>query len=232
MDGWWAEGYNGENGWAITPHAPNFEATYRNQEEANDLLDLLEKQVIPMYYDRNSQGYSEDWVRMSKASMKSCIPRFNAQRMVRDYINKYYAPASRQSRLYCADNYKGAGELAIWKARVNQSWPMVSLRRIDDAPGSIMSGDSLNIRVACVLGELTAEDVVLECVIGTESENGVFTERKRIPFASAGSNDRGEAIFELNLIPPLSGLQFYKLRIYPFHRLLCHRFETGHMIWL
>jgi starch phosphorylase len=68
--------------------------------------------------------------------------------------------------------------------------------------------------------------------IGTENEHGLFTEHKRIPFESAGNNDRGEAIFELNLIPPLSGLQFYKLRIYPYHRLLCHRFETGRIIWL
>jgi len=232
LDGWWAEGYNGENGWAITPHAPNFEAIYRNHEEASDLLDLLEKQVIPTYYDRNSQGYSENWVKMSKASMKSCIPKFNAQRMVRDYIYRYYAPASRQTRLYCADDYQGARELARWKERVERSWPAVSLRRIDNAQPCIMSGESLNIRVAAVLGELTAQDVILECVIGTENEHGVFTEHKRVPFEPAGSTDRGEAVFELNLAPPLAGLQFYKLRIYPYHRLLSHRFETGRMIWL
>lgn len=232
LDGWWAEGYNGENGWAITPHAPNFEAIYRNHEEANDLLDLLENQVIPTYYDRNSQGYSENWVKMSKASMKSCIHKFNAQRMVRDYIYKYYAPASRQSSVYCDDNFQGGRELAQWKARVERSWPAVSLRRIDNAATCIMSGDSLNIRVAAILGELTAEDVIVECVIGTENEHGLFTEHKRIPFESAGDNDRGEAVFELNLVPPLSGLQIYKLRIYPHHRLLCHRFETGRIIWL
>jgi starch phosphorylase len=134
--------------------------------------------------------------------------------------------------LYCADNFHGASELAQWKARVERSWPAVSLRRLDNAATCIMSGDSLNIRVAAILGELTAADVILECVIGTENEHGFFTEHKRIPFESAGTNDRGEAVFELNLAPPLSGLQLYKLRIYPHHRLLCHRFETGRMIWL
>ena len=159
----------------------HFEAVYRNHEEANDLLDLLEKQVIPTYYDRNSQGYSENWVKMSKASMKSCIPKFNAQRMVRDYIYKYYAPASRQSRLYCTNNFQGASELAQWKARVERSWLAVSLRRIDNAAACIMSGDSLNIRVAAILGELTAEDVIIECVIGTETNTGCLPNTNAYP---------------------------------------------------
>ena len=118
LDGWWAEGYNGENGWAITPHEPHFDAEYRNHEEAGELLDLLESKITPLYYARNSQGFSEGWVAMSKASMKSTIPNFNAQRMFRDYVSRLYAPASRQNSKLCADDYKGAKELAAWKAKV------------------------------------------------------------------------------------------------------------------
>ncbi|MEA2094977.1 MAG: alpha-glucan family phosphorylase, partial [Pseudomonadota bacterium] len=108
LDGWWAEGYNGDNGWAITPHDPHFDVEYRNHEEASELLDLLENQIIPLYYERNGHGFSDGWVRISKASMKSCIPHFNAQRMLRDYIRNYYAPASRQARALSADGLKGA----------------------------------------------------------------------------------------------------------------------------
>ena len=99
LDGWWAEGYNGENGWAINPHDPHFDADYRYHEEASELLDILENKVVPLYYDRGTQGFSEEWVQMSKASMKSTIPNFNAQRMVRDYVKNFYGPASRQNRL-------------------------------------------------------------------------------------------------------------------------------------
>ncbi|MGB5718943.1 MAG: alpha-glucan family phosphorylase, partial [Gammaproteobacteria bacterium] len=139
LDGWWAEGYNGENGWAITPHEPHFEADYRNHEEASELLDLLERKVAPLYYDRNNQGYSEGWVKKSKASMKSCIPNYNSQRMVRDYITNFYAPASRQNRKLCADDYKGARELAAWKAKINSAWQGVSMRRIDNSRSWLMS---------------------------------------------------------------------------------------------
>jgi len=232
LDGWWAEGYNGENGWAITPHAPHFDAEYRNHEEASELLELLENQVISLYYKRNNQGFSEGWVELSKASMKSSIPHFNAQRMVRDYIRSYYAPASRQTRSFSEDGFKGIRELAEWKEKVNRSWPEVSLRRVDNSPRSIMSGESLRIEVAARLGDLTAQDVVLECVIGSENEHGVFTAREHVRFNTSGHNNQGEALFELDLAPPLPGLQFYKLRIYPCHPLLSHPFETGRLIWL
>ena len=232
LDGWWAEGYNGENGWAITPHEPHFDPDYRNHEEANELLDLLESKISPLYYDRNAQGYSEGWVKISKASMKSCIPNYNAQRMVRDYITNFYSPASRQNKKLCADDYRGALELAAWKAKVNSTWHSVSMRRIDDAKNSLMSGDSLRIEVAANLGELTTDDVVLECIIGTESRHNKFVECEHVLLQSAGTTDNGEALFSHDLSPPLSGLQFYKLRLYPSNPLLSHPFETGHIIWL
>jgi starch phosphorylase len=232
LDGWWAEGYNGENGWAITPHDPHFDESYRNHEEANELLDLLENRVAPLYYERNNQGYSEGWVKLSKASMKSTIPNFNAQRMVRDYITNFYSPASHQNKLLCSDNYKNGHELATWKEMVNRSWSKVSLRRTDKTADALMSGDNLKMEVAARLGELTADDVVLECVIGTESGPEDFSVRDHIQFTPSGINNEGESLFELDLAPPFSGLQFYKIRIYPSHRLLCHPFETGRMIWL
>jgi starch phosphorylase len=232
LDGWWAEGYNGENGWAITPHEPHFDANYRNHEEANELLDLLENKVIPLYYDRNNQGYSENWVKMSKASMKSTIPNFNAQRMVRDYITNCYGPASRQHKRLLENNFKGARELAEWKARVNRSWPSVKLQRTDKSADSLIAGESLKLELAAELGELSATDVVLECLVGTEFENEKFIVHETTQLKSSGTSEEGMALFELNLKPPLAGLQFYKLRMYPSHPLLSHRFETGHIIWL
>ena len=232
LDGWWAEGYNGENGWAITPHDPHFDPDYRNHEEASELLDLLESKIAPLYYDRNTQGYSESWVKISKASMKSCIPNYNSQRMLRDYVVNFYAPASRQNKKLSADEYKGAKALAAWKARINRAWSGVSLRRTDAAKTWLMSGDNLKIEVAATLGELTADDVVLECIIGTNTEHDTFVEREHIRLQPAGTTSDGETVFSIDLSPPLSGLQFYKLRLYPSHPLLSHPFETGHIVWL
>jgi starch phosphorylase len=232
LDGWWGEGYNGENGWAITPHDQHYDAGFRNQEEANELLDILEHQVIPLYYDRNGHGFSEGWVHMSKASMKSTLPQFNSHRMVMDYIRDFYGPAAEQGRALTKNRSRGAKELAIWKQKIHKLWPSVTLRRIDEVPHAVTAGDKVRIQIAAQLGELSPNDVRLECVIGIEDEHHDFQASEYFGFTAKEKLDNGETLFILDLDPPLPGLQLYQIRMYPCHELLSHCFETGCMIWL
>ncbi|MBS1247178.1 MAG: alpha-glucan phosphorylase [Proteobacteria bacterium] len=232
LDGWWGEGYNGENGWAITPHGPPVDPHYRDREESQELLDILEKQVLPLYYERNGHGFSEAWVRKSKSSMKSLIPRFNAQRMVMDYVRNYYTLARKQRLVMAGNQHARAKEVAVWRRKLDQSWPLVRLRRLDSTNTEILAGNALSIRVAAYLDGLTPEDVLVECLVGTENESGEFVRHDAHVFTPAGPGEHGETLFRLDLMPRLSGLQFYKIRIFPFHPSLCHRFETGYMIWL
>jgi starch phosphorylase len=232
LDGWWGEGYNGENGWAITPHDQHYDASFRNQEEANELMDILEHQVIPLYYDRNGHGFSEGWVHMSKASMKSTLPQFNSQRMVMDYIKGFYGPAAIQGRELAKNGNKGAKELAKWKEKIRNLWPSAALRRIDEVPYAVTAGEKVRIQVAAHLGKLSPDDVRLECVIGIEDEHRNFQASDYFGFTASEKLDSGETLFNLDLDPPLPGLQHYQIRMYPCHRLLSHRFETGCMIWL
>jgi starch phosphorylase len=232
LDGWWGEGYNGENGWAITPHGPQFEASYRNQQEANDLMDILEKQVIPLYYNRGNHGYSSEWVKLSRESMKSCIPRFNAQRMVMDYLRGFYTPARSQYESLSKDNAGPAIELSKWKKKVRKSWPKVSMELADGIAREIKHDEVLPIRVKVTLNGLSPEDVVVECLVGVDDLHGEFLISDRIVFESSAESDNGVCLFSLDLKPKLPGLQYYKIRMYPSHKLLSHPFETGCMIWL
>ena len=232
LDGWWGEGYNGENGWAITPHGPAYDHTYRDREEAQELLDTLEKQVFPLYYARTG-GYSEGWVRMSKASMKSLIPRFNSQRMVMDYVRKYYTHARHQRLVMSGNQYARAKELAAWRHKIDRHWSRVRLHRVDDALHEISSGNSLPIRVSAFLDGLSPDDVLVECLVGTETESGEFVRHDTHVFTPGTTNsDNGEIEYRLDLKPRLPGLQFYRVRIMPFHPALGHRFEAGYMFWL
>ena len=232
LDGWWGEGYNGENGWAITPHGPQYDTNYRNREEAQELLNILEKQVVPLYYDRNGQGYSPGWVKVSKASMKSTMPHFNSLRMAMDYVTRFYSIAIQQRKRLAERNAAGATELAQWKTKVARVWPKVKVRRMDAPIEELKAGDALPIRVAAVLDGLKPEDVVVECLVGVNSESGDFITHERYTLQAAGKADAGETTFTLDLLPRLPGLQYYKLRMYPYHTLLSHPFETGCMIWL
>ena len=232
LDGWWAEGYDGDNGWAITPHGPQFEASYRDREEAEELLDILEKQVVPLYYTRNGHGYSDGWVRKSKASMKSLMPRYNAQRMVMDYVRLYYSAARKQRLVMSGNQYARAREVAEWRRKLDKLWPHVRLRRLDVAPSEIHAGEVIPIRVAAQLNGLHPDDVLIECLIGRETREGDLDVRETQVFTPGEQTAEGETVFHLDLNPRLPGLQYFKIRLIPFHPALAHRFETGCMIWL
>lgn len=232
LDGWWGEGYNGENGWAITPHGPQYSADYRDEQEFAELISLLEEEVAPSYYDKSNQGYSESWIHRSKASMKSLIHAFNAQRMVKDYVLKYYDGANKHGRALEQSNCNPAVGLAKWKQKIRKAWPAVSMQRNDDAPEKIKHGELLPIRIAVQLGDLSPEDVILECLVGTESDDHTFVQNNCHALQAQETADNGATIFQLNLQPSLSGLQYYKFRLYPHHQLLKHRFEMGCMLWL
>jgi len=232
LDGWWGEGYNGENGWAITPHGTGFDHSYRDREESGELLDILEKQVIPLYYRRDGHGYSEGWVRKSKASMKSILPLFNAQRMVMDYVRRYYAPARKLNMTMGGNQHARAREVAAWRTRIDKCWPRIRLRRLDDAAKVIQAGHSLEIRVAADLCDLPPDEVLVECLVGYASENGDFIKSETYIFEPGERLDNKETVFTLKMIPRLPGLQFYKIRMFPFHPALAHRYETGYLLWL
>ena len=232
LDGWWGEGYEGDNGWAIAPHGPQFDAGYRNREEADDLLNIIEHEVIPLYYERGGHGLPEPWVNMSKAAMRSSIPRFNSQRMVMDYVEGFYGPANLQAKRLADDGGAPAVNLAKWKRKISDNWPKVAVRRLDHVTEELIAGDSLPIRVAARLADLVPEDVTVECLVGTESEEQKFVVQERFTLEPKGTNAEGETLFQLDLEPSLPGLQYYKLRMYPSHELMTHPFETGCMVWV
>jgi len=231
LDGWWGEGYNGSNGWAAHPHLPVHNAHLRRKMESDDLLDLLEHEIIPMYFDK-TDGYSKRWVQVSKESMKSCIPQFNSDRMIMDYINKLYLPALAVADKLGNGHTSHAAELAEWKSRIKQLWPGVSLRRISEKLLGIKHGEPMHIRVAINLNGLDASDIVLECRIGNPGDDDAFNVNCCHALKFTGEHIEQEAVYEANIVPELSGLISYELRAYPYHPLLSHPLAMGRMKWI
>jgi glycogen phosphorylase len=230
LDGWWGEGFNGENGWAITPRS-NAGDNDHNREEADDLLDILEYDVMPLYYEHNGRGYAEKWVQLSKASMKSNIPRFNAQRMVMDYVRKFYCPAKRHMARLGDKNAGNARKLAAWKAQVRKCWPGVTLQIIETPRTQTFYAEPVSLRVRANLNGLTADDVVMECVVGKTEAGDQFTALQKFTLTALPGNSN-EIEFDLDLVPEIAGLLQYKIRLYPYNSLLSHPFEVGLMVWL
>jgi len=232
LDGWWGEGYEGDNGWAIKPASAALDQYRRDREEAQTLYELLQDQVIPLYYRRGPGGYSPEWIRIAKRSMASILPRFNAARMVHEYVAKFYLPAAQQWRRYAEGGFQRAREVAAWKARVRAAWPGVSLRRLDSPPRRIPFGEAVRIEVAAALNGLAPGDVVVECLLD-RGEREPTDRGVRQDLAFDGTmTESGEHRFVLELTPELCGRLDYRIRAYPCIEALTHPFELGLMVWV
>ncbi|MDP1653899.1 MAG: alpha-glucan family phosphorylase [Rhodocyclaceae bacterium] len=236
LDGWWGEGFhrdeNGANGWAIKPASSIHDDARRDEEEGRSLYETLQDKVIPMYYARGPMGYSPGWVDMAKRSIATITPHFTSMRMVGEYVSKFYVPADRQWRRKSANNFAAARELSAWKQKVEQSWPTVSLRRIDNPRKRIPYGDSLRFEVAVHLNGLSPEDIVVEMLMERPGANAKSKPPRRMFLEHQGPIGNGEDLFSLALTPDVCGKIDYRIRAYPHHELLTHPFEMGMMLWL
>ena len=230
LDGWWAEAFDGTNGWAIPPHDEQADPALRDRLEAEDLLDILERDVIPLYFDHGPQGFTERWVWMSKGAMRSILPRFSAHRMVMEYASHVYVPAIRDGRRITAD---AARTLARWKAAVRSHWSGVSLRWHSPPPAAVRTGQEVTLSVAAQLDGLSAADVRLECLLDGESDAAGEPVRVVHTFAVSGRDSgTGETLFTARFMPPDHGLHHFRVQLYPHHELLSHPFEVGLRLWL
>ena len=233
LDGWWGESYDGENGWAIKPVSESLSEEVRTREETRTLYELLQDHIVPLYYENGKMGFSSGWVKMAKRSMATIMPRFNAQRMVGEYLAKCYFPASQQYRLYKQSQFKNSRTIADWKERIRSAWAGVTLRRLDTVQNEINYGDKLRFDVAVQLNGLQPSDVVVEMLMGFLTKRDEQQYSRRYRFEATGTmTEAGENLFSLEVQPEQCGTLEYHVRTYPYHEMLTHPFEMGVMRWL
>lgn len=232
LDGWWGEGYDGKNGWAIKPGPENMEGALRDKEESRAFYEILQDQVVPLYYNYGKLGYSPEWVKMAKHSMISLLPRYSSTRMVDEYVKKFYLPASQKGMAYADNDFDGAKKIAAWKTRIRNAWQGIALRRLDTPCDRIHFSEALNFKVAAKLNHLEPQDVIVELLICRQFSKTRLCNFKHFSFEFTGIKEGDEHLFELKLTPELCGKQEYFIRIYPYHSLLTHPLEMGMMVWL
>ncbi len=251
LDGWWAEGYDGKNGWGIPPAVDVQGASDRDRQDATTLYEILQDEVIPLYYARDEQlGFSPEWVRLCKRSLASMLPRFNSERVLRDYQQCFYGPASKQGRAVAAAEFRVARELAEWKAKVRAAWGGVELKAVGGAPIETTVNQQVRIEVDVVLNGLDPTDVRVECLVhralGSEIALPVrgYAENRRmqegvsyvedelvllkgfVPESPAGV---APCRYVLEFEPPWAGALQYEIRAVPQHPHLAHPYELGLM---
>ncbi|MGC9972760.1 MAG: alpha-glucan family phosphorylase [Bryobacteraceae bacterium] len=224
LDGWWDEVWRSPGrpegiGWAIGKGETYDNREYQDQVEAEALYDLLERDVIPTFYERGADRLPRRWIGHMKASISTLCRFVNTHRMVSDYTCQFYAKAHAQFRRLEADGAARTKALAAWMARVRAGWQHVRVEAVEDGPGAaLLVGTIIGARARIQLGPLTPDDVAVEMYLGRLDPAGEILEAELTPMRSTGRDAQGRYLFEATPVPcSKSGLHGFTVRVRPHH---------------
>ena len=232
-DGWWDEWYDGENGWEIPTADGLADEGRRDDLEATALYNLLERSVGPKFYDRDDKGVPTRWVEMVRHTLQTLGPKVLASRMVREYTEKYYAPAAAALRRTVAPldglPFGAARELAAYRLRVREAWPRIEITDVDSTglPDTPLLGSQLTLTAAVRLAGLTPDEVAVQAVLGRVDAGDALLEPTLVDMAHTGSGDGGTEVFSTTTPLPVAGSVGYTVRVLPHHPLLAGDTELG-----
>ena len=231
LDGWWVEGYREGAGWALKQERTYQNQGYQDQLDAATIYSLLENEILPLYYNRNAQGFSEGWIKTIKNSIATIAPHYTMKRQLDDYYDKFYIKEAANFKKLAANNNKLAKELAAWKETVAQRWDSIRVVSKDD---SVLYGAETGKKYTLryVIDEQGLNDAVgLELISIKTDKNGeehIFSKREFTMVGREGNNYTFEATFE----PNVAGAFKSCVRMYPKNENLVYREDFCYVKWL
>ncbi|GAC1653466.1 MAG: alpha-glucan family phosphorylase [Ktedonobacteraceae bacterium] len=230
LDGWWVEGYNGKNGWAIGEEREYHDQEAQAEADSISLYRLLEEEVLPTFFERDTNGIPHRWLGYMKEAIRTCAPQFSMRRMVKDYTTCYYVPEIRQSQHVEQNHYKSARTLANWKERIRNSWGRLELYVDGQRDGQLSLGEDINVKAWVRADGLTPEDLSVELVYGEANDESVLAQHS-IPMNYSKRELDGSYRYDAKLKPDESGSIAYNVRVVPTHTGLMEKYEMGLIRW-
>lgn len=242
LDGWWYEGYKKEAGWCLTDKRTYSNQAYQDELDAAEIYSTFENEILPLYYARNSKGYSPEWIQFVKNSIANIAPEYTTKRMIDDYIKNFYKPERERVKLVTANNYAKAKELAAWKEDTAANWDKLVVEKVtfngqnikDGAPlasNNFTEGEKIKVEVVIDKRDMKG-DLGIDCVL-TEYD----ADKKTDKFISSEDfklvkTEGSKLYFELNAIAKIPGLCNFAYRVYPKHADMAHRQDFAFVRWI
>ena len=232
MDGWWDEAYNPEVGWSIGRGEEYADTNLQDEIESNSLYDLLERQIIPLFYSRGRDGLPREWIKRMKVCMREIGQSMSSHRMLMDYSNKFYLPALKNYQRIFKDEYKESKELAAYLAKLRQAWDQIAISKIDSNAKPVMQrGDFLTVNAMIELGPLVPEEVLVELYHGSVLNQGTeINNAKRSEMKAVGKEGNAYK-YQVKIECEDTGMQGHSVRILPKHKALVHPYRSGFIKW-
>ena len=233
LDGWWKEGYVEGAGWALTDKRTYENQAHQDQLDAATIYQMLENEIIPMYYAKNSKGYSPAWIQTIKNSVTKITPRFTTKRMMDDYFEKFYNKLAKRHALLGADNYKIAKEIVAWKQNIVAHWDNIEVVSSIFEPTELPANVGGKCKVAVELDTKGLNDkgigVELVAIRTSTHNNDKLYEVKQLNLVKA---EGSHLFYEVDYRLDYAGGMKFGLRMYPKNDLLPHRMDFCYVRWI
>ncbi len=232
LDGWWLEGYREGAGWALTEKRTYENQTYQDQLDAATIYSLLENEIVPLYYDKNENGYSEGWIQVIKNSIATIAPHYTMKRQLDDYFSKFYNKEAKRYKLLAEDNFNLAKAIASWKETVAERWDSISvISKNSNIPiEGIETGRNYQIQYVIDTQGLK-NSIGLELVILTQDSQGEERVYLVIPF-TVESSEANILTYNCDVTVDDAGSFKTAIRMFPSDDRLPHRQDFCYVKWL
>lgn len=233
LDGWWAEGYLPEAGWALPEERTYTEQNLQDELDSLSIYNILENEIIPLFYKRDENDLPVEWVSYVKYTISGIAPHFTMKRMLDDYVTQYYDKLIERSDKLRADKNRLIKEIAAWKRRMQREWDKIEVLRVDvpDSTNEPLNlGDIFAARVELSLNGISANDIGVELLFGQKEQDEV----KSVHFSKElqlVENDGKKAVFAVEFPSEKSGVYDYAFRLFPKHELLPHWQDLSLVTW-
>ena len=231
LDGWWDEGYDPGLGWAIGSGEEYEDESMQDSIEASALYRLLEDEVVPLFFERDNNGLPRQWIKHMKECLAKVCPDFNSHRMVEDYTEMAYMPASSRFAALSRDGFASARDLGDWVRKVMENWGPVEVLQVQcSKPGPLTWDEEIEVMAKVRLGGLSPEDVACEVYFGPLAGDGQYTARQTEAM-QAGSGQDGVFDYRCSLKARFTGRMGINVRVVPSHQHMSSKHGLKLVVW-
>ena len=233
LDGWWAEGYNQENGWTIGTNAEF--TSYEEQDDADSqsMYRTLEEKIIPTYYDKYENGISEKWMRIMKNSITSTGGKYSTSRMLVDYTNNLYMPLCNLTKKYY-ENIDNVAEFNLWKKNLYINWKDIEITQKNNLNNITMdAGNNIEVKCEVKLPNISVDNIEAQCYYGKILDNGIVENVSIIPMKLTAKDEENKIYEYTTKIELRTGGNYgYTFRVMPKHEMLLDSENLNLVKWI
>ena len=233
LDGWWAEGYNQENGWTIGTNAEF--TSYEEQDDADSqsMYRTLEEKIIPTYYDKDENGISEKWMKIMKNSITSTGGKYSTSRMLVDYTNNLYMPLCNLTRKYY-ENIDNVAEFNLWKKNLYINWKDIKITQKNNLNNITMdAGNNIEVKCEVKLPNISVDNIEAQCYYGKILDNGIVENVSIIPMKLTAKDEENKIYEYTTKIELRTGGNYgYTFRVMPKHEMLLDSENLNLVKWI